>query len=446
MNIVICGAGQVGSHAAEILAKGGHAVTVIDTSPGRVLALEESLDVRTLCGSCSDGEVLRRAGSTKADLVIATTSNDEVNVLSASIAKKLGARKVIARVHHRAFFEKSGFDYETELGIDRLICPEYSTAQAIARTLHHPGALAIENFARGRIEVQEFQVSAGAPALGRPLSEVRLPAGARLAAVRRHGFVFLPDASTRLEPEDTVVLVGNPDVFDDAREKFNVTRTTRYRLIVMGGPSMAVWLCRALKGADYSIRLFEEDITRAEELAMKLHWVTVLHANPTDPAIFEEERVADADAFLALTDDDEQNILGSAWAKSMGVKKAIAVVQSPTYLHLLAHVGIDEAFNPRIVAAREIEDILDHRPLRRLAELPDGVLDVYLARVGADSEVIGQPLRQVAGLPIWIVAGIQRGTQVFVPTADDSIQAGDSVIVIVPHDSEPTLAKILKPR
>ena len=446
MDIIICGAGQVGSHAAETMARGEHRVTVVDVDAARLVALEEDLDIRTLCGSCSSGHTLRRAGAAKADMLIAATSVDEVNVLTAAIAHRLGTKKVVARVHHSAFFEKRGFDYETQFGIDRLICPEFSTAQAIARTLHHPEALAIENFAQGKIEVQEFQVSADAPALGRPLSQVKLPAGSRLAAVRRRGFVFLPDASTTLEEEDTVVLVGNPDVFDQSRRMFNVTRQTQARLVVMGGPSLAVWLCRSLKGASYSIRLFETDISRAEELAVKLDWVTVLHADPTNPTTFDEEHIEQADAFLALTQDDEQNILGSAWAKSMGVKRAIAVVESPHYLHLLEAVGIDEAFSPRVVAAREIEEVLDHRPLRRLAALPDGVLDVYRVRVGPDSEVVGQPLKQVRGLPMWIVAAIQRDNRVFVPAADDEIAAGDSLIIIMPHDSEETLEKVLKPR
>ena len=169
MNIVICGTGDVGTHAAEMLATAGHSITVIDVDAKPLRSIEETMDVRTLQGNCAEARVLQQADAKNADMVVAATSVDEVNLLTASLAKGLGATKSIARVHHTAFFERPGIDYQQHLNIDRLICPEYSTALAISRTLRNPGAVAIENFARGRIEMQEFNASASGSAVGKRL-------------------------------------------------------------------------------------------------------------------------------------------------------------------------------------------------------------------------------------------------------------------------------------
>ena len=329
MNIIICGAGQVGIHAADELAAAGHNITVIEEDQARIRKIEDTLDVRTLCASCATATALRDGGCENADLVIATTQIDEINLLTASIAKGLGAAQSIARVHHSTFFEQKGLDYCKHLGIDRLICPEYSTALAIARTLRNPGALAIENFAKGQIEMQEIPVSKNASAVGIALCELGLPQGTRLAAISRNGSVFIPEASTVVEHGDQIILVGNASIFGQARKLFCSDLGRRQKIALMGGPSMSVWLCRALRQRDFSIRLFEIDRQRAEVLAEKLDWVTVIQADPSDRSVFEEENLMQVDAFVALLDHDEHNILGSAWAKSMGAKQAIAVVQRP---------------------------------------------------------------------------------------------------------------------
>lgn len=442
MNIIVCGAGQVGSHTAEVLGAAGHNITVVDINPARLRAIEESMDVATCAGNSAAADILRRAGCERADLVVAATNMDEVNLLSASIAKGIGAGKSIARVHHSAYFAHRGLNYQDHLNIDWLICPEFSTSSAIARTLRNPGALAMEDFAQGTIEVQEFPVGRKASAVGKSLANLTLPARARLAAITRGGQPFLPESTTTIEQGDIVILVGNTDIFETARKVFHSEKTRRTRIVIMGGPPMAVWLCRALHTKDFSIRLFEVDADRAAELAEKLEWVTVLQADPTDRSVFDEEHVDQADAFVALLDDDEHNILGCAWAKSLGVKDAIAVVQRPNYMHLLSSVGIDKPFSPRRVAVKEIEHILDDNPLRRMSSLAEGYIDVYRVRVGEKSEVVGKRLRDVKLTPNWMIAVLQRGGDSRVPTADDRIEAGDTLQVIGRHGEEGTLRQI----
>lgn len=442
MDIIICGAGEVGRHAAEVLVARDNSITIIDTDRARLAQVGDTLDVRTLAGDCSQARVLLEAGAASADLVLATTSKDDVNLITASVAKGLGTRKAIARVHQSDYFEGRDFNYEKHFSIDRLICPEYSTAVAIGQTLRNPGALAIENFARGQIEMQQIPVSREADALGIPLAQLRLPKGTRLAAVVRKQGAFVPAADTVVEPGDSVVLVGDPAHFPVARRMFHDDKFGRRRVVIMGGPPMAVWLCRALKNRNISIRLFETNRQRAQELARELDWVTVLQADPTDRTVFEDERVGDADAFVALA-HDEENILGCLLAKSAGVRQAVAVVEQSKYLHVLKRLGIDKPFSPRAVAVREIERAIDERPLTQLASLAEGEVDVYRVRIKAESDVVGLPLREVKLSPNWMLAAIQRNGAIHVPGAQDVIQVGDTLLVVGRHGKEEALRKVL---
>jgi trk system potassium uptake protein TrkA len=443
MDVVICGAGTVGTHAAEVLAGAGHNITVVEARLDRLSEIEDALDVRTLQGNCTYAEVLRQAGAAGADMVIAATNLDEINLLAAATAKGVGAARVIARVRHSAYFDERGVDYTAVLGIDRFICPEYSTALAIASSLRNPGALAIENFARGEIEMQEVQVADKAHATGRTLADLTMPPGTRLAALERGGQALVPEARTAIRSGDKVVIVGNRAAFQEARKLFATEAGVGRRVVIMGGSPMAVWLCRALRGRNFQIRLFEIDRPRAEELADKLPWITVINDDPTDPSVFEEEHIEDADAFVSLrTEDDEHNILAGAWAKSMGARLAIASVQRPNYLHLMSRVGIDKPFSPRAVAVREIEDLLADRRLHRLATLAEGAIDVYQLAVDKKASVAGKPLREIKITPDWMIAAVERNNAVKVPGADDTIEPGDTVLVIGRSGEEAKLKRL----
>lgn len=439
MKIVIIGAGEVGSHTAEVLTGAGNDVTVIDISPERLRTITDTLDVSTLEGNGASSATLCEAGVADADLLVAATDVDEVNLVAASIGRALGAGHSIARVHHSAFFGRPELHYESHFRIDQLVCPEFSTAQAIARALRNPAALAIEDFASGKIEMHEFPVSEKSRALGMPLAEVPLPDGARLAAVARAAETFLPDANTALERGDRIVLVSNADVFDESRALFRDEKPQRKKVVLMGGTPMAVWLCKALRDRAWSIRLFETRRERAEELAEKLGWVTVLNADPTDKSVFAEERIGLADVYVGLLDDDEDNIVGAVLAKAGGVTESIAVVQRSRYLDLLYHIGVDRSYSPGMVAAKEIINLLDDSPLRQLASLATG-LSAYLVRVDDDAEACGKPLRKIQLSPSWVIGAIRRDEKVWVPGADDVVLGGDSMLLI----GRPSEQKALK--
>jgi trk/ktr system potassium uptake protein len=443
MNIVICGAGEVGRHCAEVLAAQGHNITVVDQHAETLSALDDVLDVRNLVGHGAHADVLLEAGCAKADLFIAATRSDEINLLSASIAKALGAGKVIARVHHSAYFEKRGLDYARHMGIDHLVCPEFSTALAIASTLRSPGSLAIEQFARGQVEMQQFPVSDTAKAVGSELASLKLPASSRLAAVERDGSAFLPNAQTVINKGDIVTLIGESAGFDKARKLFDTQTGRNRRVIILGGTAQCVWVCRALKDRDFSIRVFESNDSRALELAEKLEWVTILNADAINTDALKDERVDLADSFLALTEDEERNILAAARAKSMGVKSAVALLQRPTYQHLLGHVGIDKAFSPRTTAVTEVLRLIETGPVKHLATLAEDIAEVFALDVpiGA-TRTVNRPLKEIKLPANTMLAAVQRDDDVFVPGADSQVHPGDTVIAIAPANARKELRKL----
>ncbi len=441
MNIIICGAGQVGTHVAEALTSGGNSITVIDVDQAKLRLISDSMDVATLCGNCAEAAVLREAGCERANLLVAATDRDEVNLLTAAVGRKVGAGKSIARVRHGSFFENRGLDYEKELGIDRLICPEYSTAQAVASMLRNPGSLAIENFARGTIVMQQFPVADDAAAVGKTLKDLGVKPGVRVAAITRDKQAFIPDAETRIARGDMVVLVANQATFQEARRLFHDDKLGRRRVVLMGGTPMAVWLCRFLNDRNFTIRLFETDRRRAQELAEQLDWVTVIQASPTDRAVAEEEHLGQADVFVALRSADEDNVIASVLAKAMGVTQVIAVVQGSAYLDLVYHIGVDRAFNPSVVAATEIRQTLEEGPCQQLASLADGAVDAYQVSVDAAGEAVGRRLRDMKLSPNWIVTGVRRGERAWVPGPDDTIEAGDVALLVGRHGTEKELRK-----
>jgi trk system potassium uptake protein TrkA len=443
MNIVICGAGEVGRHSAEVLAAQGHNITVVDQLDEKLAELDDVLDVRSLQGNAVHADVLLEAGCAKADLVIAAMDSDEMNLLSASIGKAVGAGKVIARIHHSAYFEKRGMDYARHFGIDHVVCPEYSTALAIASTLRSPGSLAIEQFARGQVEMQLLPVSDGSKAVGTQLASLKLPASSRLAAVERDGHAFLPDAQTVIQKGDIVTLIGEASGFDKARKIFDTETSASRRVMILGGTAQCVWVCRALKDRGFSIRVFETDDARAEELAEKLEWVTILNTDAVNTDAMKEERVDLADVFLALTEDEERNILAAARAKSMGVKSAIALLQRTTYQHLLGHIGIDKSFSPRSSAVTEVLRLLETGPVKHLATMADKIAEVYELSVPAgEGRAVNRPLKEVSLPKQTMLAAVQRDDEVFVPGADSRIEPGDTVIAIAPEAARKELRKL----
>jgi len=446
MNIIIAGAGQVGGHAAEALSGDGHNVTVIDLSAERLSALSERLDLRTLVGHCAHHETVKEAGAEKCDLMICATSIDEINLLTAFMAKSAGTRKTIARVHHTANFSLRGTETAQRLGIDELICPEHLASLAIARTLRNPGSIALEEFGRGSLLMQRLAATAGAPAVGKKLRDVALPASARVATVENADGPALAHAESLIDEGVLVTLIGARESFEAARRVFQKGKEKHKHITIMGETSTAVWLCRALKSKVFSVRLFARIHERAEVLSEKLPHVTVLEADPTENTVFADEHISLSDAFVAVTEDDEHNILACAQAKTLGVRTVMAMVHRAKYVHLLPHVGIDHAFSPSGVAVSAIQHLIGVERIRSLAVFADGIAEVYEIKPMKRAKIVGHELRNIKLPAQTMIAAIRRGDRVYVPGAEDQITIDDTVLAIGPRGITDDLLKLFSAR
>ena len=439
MNIIICGAGKTGAHAAEILSSQGADVTVIDESQSLLDSLSEGLDVATLVGQPSSAKDLDIANVAEVDVVIAATNDDEVNLLAASTASYMGADRTFAMVTHSMYLNREPMDYSKIFSIDSLVCPAYSTAREIASHLRNPAAMKVERLVGQSIEVQQFEVSKGAGGIGRRLSDVDLPGGARLAAITRNGNTYLPSGMSTVDEGDEVLLVANSDVFHDARRVFRTKDSGRRSVVIMGGSPVAVWLCRALQNRDFSIRLFETDLERANELAEKLSWVTVIQADPTDPSVFTDEHIENADAFVALT-NDEHNILSCAWAVGLGVAETYPVVSRKDYAPFVKAMGLTHTFSPSELAVAEIQKRLKRKQLTKIATLPGEEMAIYRVRVGKGAPVIGNPLSELQLMPDCMVIVLEHDEHTgVVPSASEVLEERDIVFVVVRQEFVDTL-------
>ncbi|MHC4445684.1 MAG: Trk system potassium transporter TrkA [Planctomycetota bacterium] len=430
MNIIIAGAGEIGRHLAAVLAADNHEITLIDIKAAKLESAREQIDARTLVGSATHADILLEAGAGKAKLFVAVTHSDEINLLAASIAKRLGTEKVIARVHHSVYQAGRGMNYDQQLNIDQLICPDYLTSLAIAGVLRDPAVQAIQHFARGQIVMERIEVSDKAQVIGKTLRSLSLPVGVRIGTVTQQNKTVVPTAETVLNAGDQITLIGATGFFDKVLPMFRKGELYKRKIVIMGGSPVSVWLSRALDSRFFKIRIYLTDHARALELANKLTHVTVIEDDPTDPHTFDEENIADADAFVTCTLDDENNILGALQAKHLGVPRTIAVISRPTYHQLIEKLGIDRVFSPRIVASQEIQQLTQRKAVQEMAQLDQQGTYIYRIEVGPQAPALGQTVMQMKLPTGCVLVAIQRSEDIHVPGPGDRLEVGDTVVAI----------------
>jgi trk system potassium uptake protein TrkA len=278
--------------------------------------------------------------------------------------------------------------------------------------------------------MERVEVSDRAEVLGKPLKSLNLPAGCRIGTLTRAGQTLVPTGETILEPGDSIALVGPTDVLDRILPKFRKGQLQPRRVVIMGGSPISVWLTRVLSGSSFKVRLYVLDQARALELAEKLAHATILKADPVDPEVFVEENVADADAFVGATNQDEHNILGALQARHLGVKRTVAVINRSTYHQMIEGLGIDHVFSPRIVATREIQRLARPDAVQQIAQLDEHGTVIYEIRVGPTAQAVAQTVEQLQLPPGCVLIAVQRGEQIHVPGARDVLEAGDTLVAI----------------
>ena len=437
-HIIIIGAGQIGFELAKALAP-SHSVFVIDHDPAAAEPLG-ALDVQFIQGSATSANSLRRAQVERADLLIACTGLDEVNIVACSIANRLGEPETICIVSKDDFLRPadSGDSLRELFGIDRIVWPEAQLADDIERVIAVPGAIDVELFADGRIQLVEYKLRGRSPLTSAPIADQHLPRGALVVAVKHGDRFFIPKGSTRLAPDDKIFVMGTTSAMDEVQARVGAVAPTRRKTVVtiIGGGDVGFRLAQRLdRQANVELRVIESDRERGELIAAKLNRALVLTGDGTDLELLESEQIGRSDVLVSVIDNDEKNLLASLLGRQLGVGKIVTRVGKPSNLRLFERVGIDVAISARGAAVAAIRHDIEGGRSSLLAVLEEGQARVLEIEVPAGFEPT--ELRHLKAPPDSIVGAILRRRDAIVPRGEDVIEPGDRLIVFAASTSAP---------
>ncbi len=431
MHIVVVGLGQVGRSVIRTLEAQRHDIVAIDRDPAAIAHVEDHYDVATLEGYGASARVLREAGCATADLIIAVTDQDETNLVAALTARHLGTRLTVARVQGADWVDIGGQDGVAMglLGVDAVFNPRVLAARELARIARSHGALEVLEVAEGRVEVAQVEMAKGARAAGRPLVDLRLPQGIRVAAVVRAGRLMVPGGADVLKPGDRVFLVGRPDVLREALPRFAKVEQTS-KVTILGGGVVGSTLARALEGTGVAVTIIERKAAVAESLALALPYATVIIGDGTDLQLLNEHDIGASDLLFAATDDEQVNLMGALVARRAGVRRTGIIVSRPEYQSLYQQLGIDIVVSPRQMAADVILSHARGTEVRSLSGLAGGQAELVELTAPEGARAVGRPLMQL-DLPRGVqICAVLKRDRVVVPGGRDVIDPGDGVILV----------------
>lgn len=446
MYVVVIGLGQVGRHVVRVLEQEGHQLVAVDSDRDSVRFVEEHHDVMTMEGHGATPQVLTEAGVERADLVVAVTNTDEVNLIAALAARRLGAKRVVARVQGLAYGASTeGISYGL-LGVDVVINPRILLAQEIAQIARSHGALEVIDLANARLELVQVQLSPNSRLVHKPLSKLQLPDNVLVAAVVRDGDLFVPGGADVLLPEDRAYLIGRTGQMEAAEDLFTTSREA-HKVCIVGGGVVGSALARTLANDPESeILIIERDREVAERLAGEIARVTVVHGDGTDMELLSEEEVGRYDLFVAVSHEDEVNLMAGLLAKRAGAQRTLALVHRPDYMPIYRQLGIDIVLSPRLVASDHILRFVRSTEVQSLTVLEGGLAEVLELNALDGCRAIGRPLRRMNVPPGAILAAIIHGEEVIIPRGDDVIRAGDTVIVLATPPARAGVERLFRPR
>lgn len=443
MRVVVCGAGQVGTTIARHLAAEGNNVTVIDDDPEQVRRIDESYDVRGVTGHASHPATLREASARDADMLIAVTRSDEVNMVACQVAYSLfGVKRRIARLRHAGYLahDKSGLYAAEHMPIDVIISPELEIAEGIARRLRTPGAFDMTPLAQNRVELLGIHAEdQHAPAIGERLVDLAASeqfAAMRVIAIIRKGRPFIPDDDDRIGVGDDLYVIAKAGATGEVMTAFGHRERMARRLVVVGAGNVGLHLARRVRKVSPGIdlKIIERNRDRAQYVAGELGTsAIVLQGDALDRALLDEAQAGLAETVVAVTNDDETNIFASVLAKQAGCKRAITLVNKRSYETLIPTLGIDSVVSPSEVTISTVLRHVRRGAISALYALREDFGEVIEAEVSPDSRLLLRPLDQL-GLPQGIRIGVVvREGEAFFPEPDTLLREGDHVVMLVAY-------------
>jgi trk system potassium uptake protein TrkA len=447
-HIVIIGMGEVGRHLAVTLSREGHSVRAVDRNAESLSLATEHADLQTLEGQGASLSVLRDVQAGNADLVIAVTDSDEVNMLAAITAKQLGAREVIARVADGAYYEEEGGIAHDVVGIDLLINPQVLAAMEIHRVIRSFGAIEAKNLADNRVEVVDIPVTETTRYLGKQLRDLSWPQGALIAGILRADRLLIPNGGSHIELGDHLWIIGDIDAIPRMQKMFGHSSVRRgRRVMIAGGGEIGLELARRLERDGVHCTIIDSDIERCKHLAISLKDTLVIHGDGTNRSLLVDEEIASCDSFVALTHGDEVNIMAALLARSLDVPRTIALVHRVDFQQAAAAVGLDVAISPRRSTAEYILSHVRSEQVSRVVEVENGRAEILELHVPERARVVGRSLMYIDFPEGCIIGCIVRGTRVFIPSGTDEILPGDTVVMFtVPEVSQDVLRMFRDPK
>jgi trk system potassium uptake protein TrkA len=428
MRIVIVGAGAVGSYLADRFALEGQDVVLVESDPERAGQVQDEIDCMVVTGNGASAKTLKRAGLDDADLLIAVTSSDAINVLACNAANTLGIPRKVARVEDAELKAEVA-----QLGVDLIIDPGEAAARELLTLVKRGAVSELVEFADGRLILMGAFVGPKADVVGTTLAELRETIDGwnwLVVAVIRHGETLIARGSTMLEPHDHVLLMARADKTSEAYDLLGITDRAAEKVIILGGTRLARLTASLLADNSIATTLIDEDPERCQAIAEGLSRVVTVCASPTDPEVLKSEGVAAADSVIALSGWDGENLLGCLLAKELGAGEVIARFTNTELVGILGGAGLDATVSSRLSAANEILRFVRRGVIYSVATFSDSDAEAIELAVGPKSPAIGKSLNELHPSESLIIGGIQRGHEAFVPRGSTVIEEGDHLIVI----------------
>lgn len=452
MKIVVAGCGKIGTSILESLVGEGNDVIAIDSSAHVIDEISNIYDVMCVCGNCADTETLEEAGISKAELFVAVTQSDELNMLACFVAERMGAKHTIARIRNPEYNDQSLDFFRKNLDLTVAINPEAMAAQELYNILKFPAAINIENFSRRHFEMVELRLKPDSLLDGMSLIELRREYKAKIliCAVQRDNEVYIPDGNFVLKSGDRIGMTASSSELNKFLKALGLMQKSAKDVIILGASRVAHYLAKRLVANGSTVKIIDKDAEKGKEMAVAIPEAVVIYGDGAEQELLLEEGLASTDAFVALTGTDELNILNSIFASSKGVPKVISKVNRNELASMAQNLGLDCIVSPKKIVsslvaryARALKNSLGSN-IETLYKLMDGSVEAVEFNVSPEFKGANIPLKELSLKPDILIAGIIRGRKAMIPSGDDVIMSGDRVVVIVSGKQLYDLSDILK--
>lgn len=429
MKIIVVGAGKVGFVLAHMLSLEDHDVVVLDRKEERIATVDERLDVEAVLGSCTSTAVLKEAGIEEADMLLAVTERDELNIVACFIAKSFGVKTTVARVRSPEFVDIDQETTKKALGIDLIINPERVAAHQIAKTVDYPDALNVEFYGDGRVVLLEFRIGETSSVANRQLKDIKTDHSYLIVGIVRDGNMIIPGGEDYIKENDFLFLITTVNKMDEVEQTFGQSRKKAQNIIIVGGDTISYYLASELEAKGLNIKIFEEDFEQCKILSERLNDALIIHGDATDLQLLRDENVEESDLFAAITDDDHFNVLSAVLAKQLGAPRTVAQLKMSDYISLVEKIGIDQSISPRILAAGAIMKYVRLSNIVSVTLIGDANAQVLEIEAPQKSHHINVPLMELEFPKNAILGTIIRGDDIIIPKGSDVILPGDRMII-----------------